>query len=200
MSSLDVQLILAQLYTDEAALGEFLADRDSFCRSLAEKDRELLRQIDRRQLEFFAESLKSKRAREAENLLPMTRAAAGDSFHKEFRRYTRGAIAGGEKKHVADAMAFCKHLMKSSSADALTREAARFEAACFEMNFKLSREGSNPAVYLAKPRRMPRFLLKRMAYDLPALTARSDLRQEARRRTTVVLLANLPGLRGVWYW
>ena len=64
MSALEVQQLLARLYTDPGMLEEFLADRDGFCARRANGCGDLIRQIDPGQLEFFAVSLRSKRAAE----------------------------------------------------------------------------------------------------------------------------------------
>ena len=62
MSALNIEHLLARLYTDEALLAEFLADRNGFCRKHAGGDADFFRQIDREQLEFFARSLRWKRS------------------------------------------------------------------------------------------------------------------------------------------
>ena len=199
MSVLEVQQLLARLYTEPRLLEEYLADPDGFAFKYATGEPEFLRQIDRTQLEFFAVSLRSKRAGEVKKLLPMTVQVLGDKFGDEFERYASTAIPSGEKKHLADSMAFCEHLIACAGIlDRFTVEAASFELLDYRVRFNLKREGEAPVVVQAEHGRRPWFSLNRFVSSLSALSGDEDPDQGKRPR--LVLFARLPGLRGVWYW
>lgn len=201
MSALEVQQLLARLYTDPRMLEEFLSDREGFCATYANSCGEMLRQIDPGQLEFFAVSLKAKRAAEVKKLLPMTVRALGKRFAEEFDRYAANTIASGDKKHLADAMAFCEGLIeRSESFDDLTLESASFELLDFKVRFDLKKDGREPVVVEANTGRRPWVWMKRFAYELPALTGSGDSNERKSERVRVALFARLPGLRGIWYW
>jgi hypothetical protein len=201
MSALEVQQLLARLYTDPRMLEEFLSDREGFCARQANGCGELIRQIDPGQLEFFAVSLRSKRAGEVKKLLPMTVRALGSRFAEEFDRYAARTIASGDKKHLADAMAFCECLIERSEYfEDLTLESAAFELLDFKVRFDLKRDGRDPVVVEANPGRRPWLRMKRFSYDLPALTGGDYLDQRRSERVRLALFARLPGLRGIWYW
>jgi hypothetical protein len=198
MSVREVQQLLARLYTEPRLLEEYLADPDGFSLKYATGEAEFLRQIDRAQLEFFALSLRSKRAGEVKKLLPITVQALGDKFEDEFDQYASTSIPTGEKKHLADSMAFCEHLIACAGIlDRFTVEAATFELLDYRVQFNLKREGEAPAVVQAEPGRRPWFRLNRFVCKLSALSG-DDEADEGKRR--LVLFARLPGLRGVWYW
>ena len=201
MSALEVQQLLARLYTDPRMLEEFLSDREGFCARHANGSGELIRQIDPGQLEFFAVSLRSKRAGEVKKLLPMTVRALGIRFGEEFGRYAANTIASGDRKHLADAMAFCEWLLeRSASFDDLTLEAAAFELLDFKVRFDLKREGRDPVVVEAIPGRRPWLRMKRFCYELPALTGNDASSERKSERRRLALFLRLPGIRGVWYW
>jgi hypothetical protein len=201
MPASEVQQLLARLYTDPGMLKEFLSDREGFCATYANGCGELIRQIDPGQLEFFAVSLKAKRAGEVKKLLPMAVRALGSRFSEEFDRYSATTIASGDKKHLADAMAFCEWLIeRSESFDGLMLECAAFEFMDFKVRFDLRREGGDPVVVEARPGRLPWLRLKRFSHELPALTGGDPLNERKRKRARLTLFARLPGLRGIWYW
>ncbi len=199
MSALEVQELLARLYTDPGLLQEFLWDREGFCRRHGNGDSEFVRQLDSRQLEFFASSLLAKRAGEVKKLLPMTVCALARRFDGDFNRYAATAIPTGDRRHVADAMAFCEHLLgEAGELNQLKQDAARFELWAFMVRFDLRREGVNPVVVQAKPGRWPWLRLRRFSSPLCAVTGAEGQHTSHLRRIT--LFARLPGLRGVWYW
>ena len=201
MSAFEVQQLLARLYTDPRMLQEFLSDREGFYARHANGCGDLIRQIDPGQLEFFAVSLRAKRAGEVKKLLPMTVQALGSRFAEEFDQYAATAIASGDKKHLADAMAFCESLIdRSESVDDLTMESAAFELLDFKVRFDLKREGRDPVVVEANSGRRPWLRMKRFAYELPELTGGDYSDQRKSKRARVALFARLPGLRGIWYW
>lgn len=204
MSVLEVQQLLARLYTDPFLLEEFLSDREGFCRRHVNGCGGFIGQLDSDQLEFFACSLRSKRAGEVKKLLPMTVRALGLEFEAEFNRYAATAIPTGERKHLADAMAFCEHLIgDAGKLDQIIKEAAAFELFGFTVQFDLRREGNAPVVVQVLPGRRPWLRLKRFASELSelsGLTGTQESLQQNRDRRRMHLFARLPGLRGVWYW
>ena len=201
MSALELQRLLARLYTEPRMLEEFLTDREAFCAKHAAGCGDLIGQIDPRQLEFFALSLRSKRAGEVKKLLPMTARALDTRFGEEFDRYAANTVATGDRKHLAEAMAFCEYLLaEPASFDDLTRESAAFELLDFKVRFRLKREGRDPEVVEANCARRPWLWVKRFSYELPALTGGNVSTKCKSARTRLALFARLPGLRGIWYW
>ena len=202
MSALEVQHLLARLYTDPRLLEEFLSDREGFCEKHANGCGELIRQIDPEQLEFFAVSLRSKRSGEVKKLLPMTVRALGSRFGEEFDRHAANTLASGDKKHLADAMAFCEWLIKRPATfDDVTLESAAFELMDFKVRFDLKRDGrDHPAVVEANAGRRPWLRMKRFRYELPALMGGDVSSERKSERILLALFARLPGLRGIWYW
>jgi len=202
MSILNVQQLLAQLYTDEKTLAEFLADRRAFCKGLSDTEASFIEQIDGKQLEFFARSLRRKRASEAKKFLTMTASALGERFDEEFYRYSATCIPGGVGKPMTDAMAFCEYLVANNqTTDPPLSEIARYEFLRHSLLFKLTREKGPPVVCRTRLRKWPIFRLARFAYNLPALDGCYEIRENLRERSTLVLFARVPGrLYGIWYW
>jgi hypothetical protein len=201
MSVREVQQLLARLYTEPKLLEEYLADPDGFSLKCSTGEAEFLRRIDRAQLEFFAISLRSKRAGEVKKLLPMTVQALGDKFDEEFDRYASTAIPTGERKHLADSMAFCDHLIaREAFLNRFMVEAASFELLDYRVRFHLKREGEAPVVVQVDLARRPWFRLNRFVCRLSALSDNDDTNEGKGARARLVLFARLPGLRGVWYW
>ncbi len=192
----ETQQALAALYTDAAALEDFARDPDAFARRFGGRPAErVLRELDTRRLVWFARSLRVKRCREAEKLVPFVAAALGSRFDAEFLAYAVTAIPGGARKHLADAMAFCDHLVAGGGRfDRLVRDAARYERLSVGLDF-VRRDGR------VAPRRRLWIRITTFAYDLPALCAGDDVPSRARRRRTPALFVHVPGIaRGVWYW
>ncbi|HZS06116.1 MAG TPA: hypothetical protein VFD58_14850 [Blastocatellia bacterium] len=201
MSAREIQSLLSRLYTDETLLAWFLADREGFCRDYAGGGGDFIAQINERQLQYFADQLRWKRLREARKLIPLTRAALGHGFDREFQRYASTCVSGGERKHLADAMAFCEFLLgDETERDRLTLEAAEYELLSFNLRFRLRREGSGPVVCRAELRRGPLFRLKLFTHEVPALTVEMISARAPRNRTTPALFVSLFGRRDIWYW
>ena len=201
MPALETQQLLARLYTEPGMLEEFLSDRDAFCATYANGCGELIRQIDPSQLEFFAVSLRAKRAGEVKKLLPMTVRVLAGGFAEAFDRYAATTIASGDRKHLADAMAFCEWLIQQSEGfDRLTMESAVYELLDFKVRFDLKKDGREPMVVEANSGRRPWLRMKRFSYELPALTGCDGGDQHKSNRVRLALFARLPGFRGIWYW
>ena len=199
MSVLELQQLLARLYTDPWLLEQYLADPAGFSSRYAPGDAGFVGQIDPWQLKFFALSLRSKRAGEVKKLLPLTLSALSGRFEDEFETHAAAVIPTGDRKHLADAMAFCEHLI-GMDLEQRTLEAAAFEFLDFKTRFDLKREGEAPVVVRVLPGRRPWLRLKRFGDMLPALTDNVDITERKSHRSRFVLFARLPGLRGTWYW
>lgn len=197
---LDAQTTLARLYTDERLLNEFLEDRERFCRGLGDDDRRFFDSLDAGQLRFFADGLLVKRRREAARIIPLTEAVLGDRFTELFAEHSRTILPAGDKKHAADAMAFCEFVLESGSAyGAVERDAVRYELARLSMRLKLVREAGVPTRCRAVPRMRPAIRFQWLHHAIPAVSRPMDVR-EAARRLTPVLMVNVFGRGGVWYW
>ena len=201
MPVLETQRLLARLYTDPRLLEEFLSNRESFCARYAD-DGDFVSQVDPGQLEFFARSLRSKRAGEVKKLLSMTVRALGPKFEDEFLTYATTTVPTAEKKHIADAMAFCDHLINNRRAelDAVITESATFELSALRVRFDLKLQGESPVAAQAIPSCYPWLCLKRMRLALQSSRGEIDFSPRSSAKARVVLFARLPGLRGVWYW
>ena len=200
MSLLETQQVLARLYTDPEALSEFLRDSQGFAARYGSDSDSILRDVDRRQLEFFATSLMSKRVAEVRKLLPLTTRALGTRFAEEFRIHSATSLPAGARKHLADAMAFCEYLLgRLGRHDATIGETAAYELLSFKLQFDLVREGEAPSVVQVSRRRRPWMHVRRFAGSLPELSGLPESKGVKKKRR-LVLFVRLPGLQGVWYW
>jgi hypothetical protein len=82
----------------------------------------------REELDYFSKTLLTKRLREVEKLLPITRTHGGADFEPLFREFAATFSPVTVKKHFEDALAFLGFLEKRQLA-AGVREAVRFELA-----------------------------------------------------------------------
>lgn len=132
MSLLDVQNFTARLYTDENLRREFLIAPVEIGKvnNLSEKEIAELTEILPAELNFFADSLRRKRLREVEKLLPLTRKALADDFEKHFREFANQFTPESIKKHLEDAIQFAEFLREREKD--WKRDAAKFEAAKLE--------------------------------------------------------------------
>jgi hypothetical protein len=200
MSTVELQTLLARLYTDEELLSEFLRDRTSFCSRLEGRARDLIERLDEHQLQFFVASLRRKRCNEVSKLLPMTASAMGAGFFEEFHRYSASVVPTGERKHAADSMAFCEWLLQGLRCpDEVAREAATYELLNLRLNFRLVRKRGDPVVCRALRRRLPWIKLKRFNYQLPALTGEQTRPNKRLLRPALVAFVRLPRIGGIWY-
>ena len=199
MSVLEVQQLLARLYTDPGLLQEYLDDPAGFSVRYPIGNGDFIGHIDPGQLRLFAASLRSKRAAEVQKLLPLTVSALCNRFEDEFAKHAGVVVPSGERKHLADAMAFCEHLI-ARNLDQQTLEAAAFELLDFKTRFDLKREGEAPVVARVQPSQRPWLRVKRFGHVLPALTGVVDKTERTNPQRRFVLFARLPGLRGIWYW
>jgi len=136
MSLLDVQNFTARLYTDENLRREFLSAPDKIGKvnNLNEREITELAEVLPAELNFFADSLRWKRLREVEKLLPLTARALAEDFEKYFRDFANQYTPESIKKHLEDAIAFA-HFLEIKEVEPLwARDAAKFERTKLEFN------------------------------------------------------------------
>src|SRR5215212_4518525 len=108
MSLLDVQNLLARIFTDEDLRLQFLLEPEKIGieNNLSAAEIEQIKQILPEQINFFADSLVYKRLREVEKLLPLTRKILEKEFGKYFREFANQFQPQAIKKHLEDAIEF----------------------------------------------------------------------------------------------
>ena len=89
MSLRDVQNFTARIYTDAQLRREFLSAPEKFGKqnNLTEREISELIGVLPDEINFFADSLFSKRLREVEKLLPLTKRILTTDFEKHFREF-----------------------------------------------------------------------------------------------------------------
>jgi hypothetical protein len=132
MSLLEQQNLLARLYTDEVFRRDFLNEplKIGTENNLNELEIAELTDVMPEELNFFSESLFVKRLREVEKLLPLTHKVLTKDFQVYFREFTGNYNPQSVKKHLEDAIEFCKYL-QTKQID--TKDAAKFEQAKLEV-------------------------------------------------------------------
>jgi len=108
MGLIDVQRVLAQLYTNTALRERFLCDPQTVGQALGLGGTEIeqIAQMSAQQITRFAHSLQSKRLGEIDKLLPLSYKVLGTRFTALFRQYADTYIPSGINKHRDDAIAF----------------------------------------------------------------------------------------------
>jgi len=136
MSLLDVQNFTARLYTDENLRREFLSAPDDIGKinNLSGKEIAELAAVLPAELNFFADSLRWKRQREVEKLLPLTKKALGENYEKQFREFANQFTPASIKKHLEDAVRFAKFLQTKEMKPVWTRDVAKYERTKLEFN------------------------------------------------------------------
>ena len=118
------QDLLARLYTDRKLREEFV-DKAS---DDADRARELAAAASD-EVKWFAESLVTKRLREVEKLLPLTRQRIGSQeFEKRFRAFADKFSPTTVKKHLEDALGFADELISDNTLERIVRDLSRFES------------------------------------------------------------------------
>jgi hypothetical protein len=130
MSLQNRQNLLAKLYTDAEFRRAFLSEPEKIGaeNDLSQAEIEEIATVMPEELEFFAESLFWKRLREAEKFLPVTRRALEADFTRLFREFSQGYNPQTIKKHLEDALEFCRFLQFENISEE-AKNAARFERA-----------------------------------------------------------------------
>lgn len=126
MSLLEQQNLLAKLYTEDTFRREFLSNplKIGAENNLNEAEIAELTEVMPEELNFFSESLFFKRLREVEKLLPLTHKVLAENFQIHFRDFTGNYNPQSVKKHLEDAIEFCKYLQTNRI---VTKDAAKFE-------------------------------------------------------------------------
>jgi hypothetical protein len=131
MSLLKQQDFLAKLYTDERLRRDFITSslKIGSENGLSESEIREIREIFHEEINFFAESLFRKRLNEAEKLLPFTGRILKSDFEKLFRDFSQNYQSQTIKKHLEDALEFCRFVQKSGSVSRIGKDAAKYESA-----------------------------------------------------------------------
>jgi len=128
MSLQNRQNLLAKLYTDAEFRRAFLSEpaKIGAQNNLSSDEIEEIAAVMPEELEFFAESLFWKRLREVEKFLPLTLRALGDDFSSLFREFSQEYNPQSVKKHLEDALEFCRFL-ESQNISEPAKNAAKYE-------------------------------------------------------------------------
>lgn len=134
MSLQKQQDFLARLFTDEGLRQSFLADSSKIGAENDLNDDEIndLKIILPNQIEFFAESLYWKRLRETEKFLPLVKKYLGNEFSTFFKDFSQNYNPQSIKKHLEDAVEFCKFLQNIQQISNQNKNIAKFEQAKLE--------------------------------------------------------------------
>jgi hypothetical protein len=127
MSLLEQQNFLARLFTDKNLRQSFWENPSKIGKDngLSELEISQLNEIVSKDLDFFAESLFHKRLQEVEKLLPLTKKFLDKDFSKVFRGFSQTFQPKSIKKHLEDAIEFCKYLQNVETQ--YVKDAAKFE-------------------------------------------------------------------------
>ncbi|HEY0049232.1 MAG TPA: hypothetical protein VGB68_08115 [Pyrinomonadaceae bacterium] len=136
MSLLDVQNLLARIFTDKDLRLRFLLEPEKTGaeNNLNEAEIEQIKQILPEQINFFADSLFYKRLHEVEKFLPLTRKVLGKDFEKYFREFANQFLPQTIKKHLEDAIEFGGFLQLKEIKPFWTKDLAKFEQARLAFN------------------------------------------------------------------
>ena len=136
MSLLEQQNFLARLYTDENLRRAFLSapEKTGKENGLAEKEIAELAAILPDELNFFADSLYWKRLREVEKFLPVTKRILGENFKILFKEFSQTFNPTSVKKHLEDAIEFCKILQIKELQPVYAKDIAKFEQGKLEFH------------------------------------------------------------------
>jgi hypothetical protein len=136
MSLQKQQDFLARLFTDECLRQNFLSEpkKIGLANGLSDTDITELQTVLPEQLTFFADSLYWKRLREVEKFLPMTKTVLGENFKILFREFSQIYNPTSVKKHLEDAIEFCKTLQTKKLELVYAKDIAKFEQGKLEFH------------------------------------------------------------------
>ena len=128
MSLRKQQDFLARLFTDESLRQNFLEDSAKIGAENGLSAAEIadLQAVLPQEIRFFAESLFWKRLREVEKFLPLTKNTFEKDFTELFRTFSQNYNPHSIKKHLEDALEFCKFLQSQNISD-FSKNVAKFE-------------------------------------------------------------------------
>ncbi len=129
MSLLEQQNFLARIFTDENLRKTFWENPQQIGgeNGLDLTEIKQITNIVTRDLNFFADSLFRKRMQEVEKLLPITKNALKNDFAKLFREFSNSFQPNSIKKHLEDALEFCKFLQNKQIQPPFVQDSAKFE-------------------------------------------------------------------------
>jgi hypothetical protein len=128
------QNLLAKLYVDPDFRIAFMADPVAIGSAvgLTENESAEIAAVSADEIELFADSLYWKRLHEVEKLLPITARVLGVEFRNHFRIFAAGVNHRSIRKHLDDAIEFCRFLSQIPEIMPVVRDAAKFERAKLE--------------------------------------------------------------------
>lgn len=123
------QNFLAKLFTDENLRISFYENPEITGQEndLSEIEIIQLKGIIAADLDFFAESLINKRLHEAKKLLPLTEKILSLDFDEFFQYFSNQFQPTSVKKHLEDAIEFCKYLQLQQVENIYLKDTAKFE-------------------------------------------------------------------------
>lgn len=129
MSLLEQQNFLARAFTDENLRHSFWENPEKIGTENGLDAAEIvqLKEIIADDLNYFADSLFHKRLHEVEKLLPLTKRVLDKDFTQQFRRFSQTFQPSSVKKHLEDAIEFCKYLQSQQIEQSSAKDTARFE-------------------------------------------------------------------------
>lgn len=129
MSLLEQQNFLARIFTDESLRQSFWENPELVGKENGLNEAEIaqLKEIIADDLNYFADSLFHKRLHEVEKLLPLTKRVLEKNFAKLFQQFSQTFQPSSVKKHLEDAIEFCKYLQTQQVEQLFAKETAKFE-------------------------------------------------------------------------
>ena len=129
MALLEQQNFMARIFTDENLRQSFWENPEKIGQEhgLSEIEVAQMKEIIPDDLNFFADSLFHKRFHEVEKLLPLTKKSLGNEFLKIFREFSNQFQPVTVKKHLEDAIQFCKYLQSQKIEPMYAKDSAKFE-------------------------------------------------------------------------
>lgn len=134
MALIEQQNFLARIFTDENLRRSFWENPETIGKEngLSEIEIAQFKQIIPDDLNFFADSLFHKRLHEVEKLLPLTKKAIDKNFTDLFREFSQNYQPITVKKHLEDAIEFCKYVQIQQLEPQSAKDTAKFEQAKHE--------------------------------------------------------------------
>ena len=112
MPGIDLTTALARLLSDARLRREHTLDATALAQRLDVDANHLegFLGLDRHGLEIQAEALIAKRYHEVATMLPETIARQGEAAREKFFEFAQSTWPAGHRRHLEDAVAFCRHL------------------------------------------------------------------------------------------
>ena len=125
------QDLLAMMYTDASLRERFRERPEEVAKDfgLSPEEAADLRSVAVEEVDRFADSLHRKRLREVEKLIPTAASMLGDDLSRLFREFAAGFSPVSTKKHLEDALAFARWLLRGNRLQQPTADVVKFDAA-----------------------------------------------------------------------